>query len=292
MKLTTGILIAAITTACAGDSFRLSKERWNLRDGGLREASGLAASQRDRSFFWAINDSGAAGNLHLMDDLGGAHGTLGVSGVPNVDWEDLDSFVLDGVPYLLVADTGDNAAFRSSCSIHIVPEPDIRSGRIAGAVAPAWTIRFRYEDGPRDCESVAASVRDEKILLLSKRTWPPVLYELPLRPSGAGRVLVARRIGPVNLPRAGVLAGPYASQPTGLALSPDGKSAAVLTYARVFVFHRADGESWAEAFAKEPVVLPAHRLEQAEGLAFSRDGRRIYVVSEGKLAPIATYERE
>lgn len=291
------VFIAALSIGLAfpglaAEDFLLKRERWQLRDAGLREASGLAASRRDGAFLWSLNDSGAAAALHLLDDLGGAHGVVRIQGVANRDWEDLDSFVLSGKSYLLIADTGDNAALRKSCAIIIVPEPDIRSGRIDGTIAPSWTIRFRYEDGPRDCESVAASVPDMKILLISKRTWPPMLYELPLRPTGADTMQIARRVGPVNLPRAGVLAGPYASQPTGLTVSPDGRLAAVLTYARVFLFHRSPQESWAEAFAKEPVALPAHRLEQAEGIGFSRDGQRIHVVSEGKFGRMVTYKRE
>jgi len=283
-------LLAGLNAANAAP-FTLSRERWDLRNPELVETSGLAASRRDDQFLWAINDSGNTPDLFLIDPQGGDHGKIRLLGAHNVDWEDLDSFIDDGVPRLLVADTGDNRARRAFSTIHIFQEPDVRSGRVAGTLAPAWSIRFRFPDGPRDCEAVAADPREGKILLISKRTWPPVLYEIPLKRPRPNEIVTARRLGPVNLPRPGLLSIPFSGQNTGLSLSPDGRLAAVLTYARVFLFPRTTGESWAVAFARKPIALGRHGLEQAEGIAFSRDGRRIHVVSEGRHAPVATYRK-
>lgn len=271
--------------------FTVARERWDLRSPELVETSGLAASRRDDQFLWAMNDSGNTPDLFLIDPQGGDHGKIRLTGARNVDWEDLDSFVSNGVPYILVADTGDNRARHAFSTIYIVPEPDVRSGRVTGTLAPAWSIRFKFPDGPRDCEAVAADPQSGKILLISKRTWPPVLYEIPLARPKSNEVITATRLGPVNLPKPGFFSLPFAGQTTGLSLSPDGRLAAVLTYTRVFLFPRAGGESWAAAFARKPIALARHGLEQAEGIAFSRDGRRIHVVSEGRDAPVVTYRK-
>ena len=292
--LFTPLLFAAVLALCtvsarAADSFSTDKTGWNLRENALSETSGLAVSQRDPNFFWALNDSGNGPRLFLIDALGGAHGSVDVADVRNVDWEDMDSFQLNGKPFLLIADTGDNQARRDACKLIIVPEQDVSSGRVGGTLTPAWMIRYRYEDGPRDCEAVAVDATERKVLMISKRTWPPVLYEVPLRPTATKEPITARRLGEVNLPPADPWEGPYAGQPTGLSLSPDGRMAAVLTYARVFLFARCPGESWAAALAREPERLRRHGLEQAEAIAFSADGRKIHVISEGKNARICTY---
>lgn len=259
----------------------------SLRAPAVDEASGLAISPTHPDRLWVVNDSGCAGDLYRTGVDGADHGKVVVQGVKNIDWEDLSSFVLDGKPYLLIADTGDNGSIRQQSQLYIVPEPKKKDQE----VAVAWTIPFTYEDGPRDCESVAVDEKAGKILLLSKRTTPPFLYELPLKPAD-DKPLVARKIGKIVEPlAAGIPPIPYGTQPCALDLSPDGKMAAVVTYFRVFLFSRAEGESWEAAFARKPATLDPHRLRQAESVCFSRDGEAIFVVSENAKSPLVCWRR-
>ena len=76
-----------------------------LQNKTIDEASGLARSQRDPGILWVINDGGKA-RVHAMDRTGAVRGHVNLADARNVDWEDLASFQMDGVPYLLVADTG------------------------------------------------------------------------------------------------------------------------------------------------------------------------------------------
>ena len=64
-----------------------------------------------------------------------------------------------------------------------------------------------------------------------------------------------------------------------------------MTYYGVFLFPRQPNESWAEAFAKPPAMLEPHLLPQAESVAFSKDGKRIWVISEGKNSTVRSYRR-
>jgi hypothetical protein len=258
-----------------------------LKAPAVGEASGLAVSPGRPDQLWIINDSGCTAELHRTDLDGADLGKVAVQGVKNADWEDLSSFIYNGKPYLLIADTGDNGSSRAKCQLHVVAEPERKDKE----VAVAWTIAFTYEEGPRDCESVAVDEKAGKILLLSKRTSPPFLYELPLKPPGHQPV-VARKVGKILDPlAAGVPPVPFGTQPTGLDLSPDGKMAAVVTYFRVFLFSRAEGESWKTAFARKPVALEPHRLRQAESVGFSRDGKELFAVSEGAKSPLVRYRR-
>jgi len=63
----------------------------------------------------------------------------------------------------------------------------------------------------------------------------------------------------------------------------------MVTYGTVYVYARTDGETWAAAFAREPIALAEHGLTQAEGICFTMDGRGLLVTSEGHHAPLVRY---
>jgi hypothetical protein len=124
--------------------------------------------------------------------------------------------------YLLLADTGDNGGQRRDFILHVFEEPtSLRDGTLK----PAWSIRARWADGPRDCEAVAVDAAAGKVLLVSKKRKPPELFTLPLAdPRGEWRE--ARRIG--RLPGVpGSRRGPAAQHLAGQAV-PAGHRADLL----------------------------------------------------------------
>ena len=281
--IVTALCLVLLASCVAQSSWDGAKAR--VADPLLKEASGLAVSPEDPQFLWALNDSGADAHLHLMGTNGADRGVLRLKGVRNADWEDLAAFRRQDRNYLLIADVGDNAAKRNHVTLHLVREPTlpVANVRMDRAMTPEWSMNFRYEDGPRDCESVAVDVQAGKILLLSKRTRPPVLYELPLSAPKANEILTAKRLGTMTrlpLPKIS-LPHPHGSQPTAMDISPDGRKAAILTYRGVFLVSRPVDQSWQEAFQNKPQPIAAHSLPQAEALAFDRSGKFVYVTSEG-----------
>lgn len=269
-----------------------------------RESSGLAASRRDPRLLWTHNDSGGRPALYAFEPSGVLRGELRIAGVANRDWEDLAAFELDGRSWLLVADVGDNASHRSDCALYIVPEPDPATlSPSAETITPvAWTIPVRYENGPRDCEAVAVDARAGLVYLLAKRTSPHGLYSLPLRPVTEGPTPPATPVAQfpntaIPQPTATqslmpIPTGRFRAQPTGMDFSADGSKAVIVSYGDVLIFQRQPGESWAAALLKPPVVLAPHALAQAEAVAFSADGRSIFVTSEGSGAGIVRYQSE
>lgn len=271
--------------------FKLTELKSKIQSPHITEASGLAVSSRDAHFLWAINDSGGSPEIHLVGADGADGGKVKISNAKNMDWEDIASFTWEGKPWLLVADTGDNAAKRDSCSLHFLPEPKLPAAgqKLAGEVVAAWRIEFTYEGGARDCEAVAVDVTQRKIILISKRTTPPEVYELRLEKPQKKGVLIAKKIGETAVD--GPVVIPFSSQPVGMDISAGDSLAAVVSYARVFLFPRKPEENWAEAFARKPVGLEAHGLGQVESVAFSKDGKSIFVVAEGKNPWLRVYQR-
>jgi hypothetical protein len=261
----------------------------------LTEASGLAASRRTDGLLWAVNDSGNAPELYALGSRGEDRGSVGVLGVKNTDWEDLAAFTWQGKAYLLVADVGDNRAVRPQVQLHVVPEPlPGDDGRFSGTITPAWSISLQFEDGPRDCEGVAVDEQQGQVLLLSKRTSPPVLYRLPLRPARSDQMQIARRVVEIkNIPSPdrndlAHVFGRYRSWPTAFDIRADGRAAVILTYKNAYLYLRQGGESWRKALTRRPqiIALPDdERLPQREAICFDgEDG--LLVTSEGQKAAL------
>lgn len=257
-----------------------------LRSAALTELSGLAVSRRDPRLVWAVNDSGNAASLVALNAQAEVVGVVPVQDGYNHDWEDLASFELDGRPWLLIADTGDNFSLRAEVALILVPEPQ----RTDRSVLPERLIRFRYEDGPRDCEAVAVDATRRRVLLADKGRDPAGLYELPLE--GEAGVRIARRIGelpelvPTSPPRVPTLGGVRGrGTPTAMSLSADGRRLAVLTYLSLTLFERGADEDWPAALRRPP--LRSERLPRRplfEALALSSDGRSALAGTEGERA--------
>lgn len=250
----------------------------------LRESSGLAVSRRAANVLWSHNDSGNRPALIAVTRQGKELAQITLN-AQNVDWEDLASFTRDGVPYLVVADVGNNDAVDRDSALHVLPEPN-PTGR--SALRGVRTLRFRFEDGPRDCESLGITPDGNTAFLISKRDEVKGLYVLDLR--GDAPMRTATRVADLTrfskVPRPGHApdsrAARWPDQPTAMDLSPDGREAAVLTYDRAYLFQRAEGESWVEAFQREPVHIDTPIVRQAEAIAFDRDGRSLLVTTEKK----------
>jgi hypothetical protein len=265
----------------------------------LQEASGLACSLQSPDLFWTHNDSGGQPVLYAIDSTGHFRGSVRLAGVKNVDWEDIASFTLDGRAWLLVADVGDNNANRHNCMLHVIAEPDpaMLSARNEILAAVAWSIPIRYARGPRDCEAVAVDPVGEKIYLLSKRTRPPEIFEVPLRLPADHKVTPLVALAPfTHIPKPSnwdrlwpVPTGRYRAEPTGMSIAPDGRAIAVLTYGQVLLLFRQPGQRWIDALTSLPEILPLSGIQQAEGIGFSRDSRSLFVTGEQKGAPLLRY---
>lgn len=260
-----------------------------ITDERMAEISGLASSRRHNGIFWVHNDGGNAAALYAVDRSGAHRGTLSIEGVNNIDWEDLAAFELDGRLYLLVADVGDNGGLRRELRLHVVEEP----AALGESSAPiAWTLRFRWPDGPRDCESVAVDAVEGAVYLVSKKRVPPELFRLPLRPA-VGKVHVARRVGSlagIEQPtdddlRRNPVYGRYRSQITAVDIAPDGSRFAALNYRRVYVWSRTPG-GWAQALAQPPRVIEFPWIPQAEALGFDAGTQTLWISSERLPAPL------
>ncbi len=274
----------------------------HVADATLNELSGIAPSRRESDMLWTHNDSGGAAEIYALNSTGETLATIKVSNATARDWEDIATFVWHGEPWILIADTGDNNAVRHDTKLYLLPEPTLHRGATPTNLTlnAAFVLPFSWPEGPRDCEGVAVSPETNEILLISKRTEPPVLYSLPLPDLTApvtGATQVARLLNPV----AGVVPptaaeraipgrlGQYRSQVSAFDLAPNGSAAAILTYGNIWFYRRAPNESWATALSHAPERIPVQGLPQAEALCFSADSQELWITTEAERAPIQHY---
>jgi hypothetical protein len=289
IRLLPALLVAASMTACAVPAAEIEPCATygepavvgTIDTPGLVELSGLAASRIHDDLLWAHNDSLNQPILYAIGGDGRDLGSLRVEGASYLDWEDMASFKLEGQSYLVIGDVGDNKALRPFVSLWFVKEPAMTAGRRIEEGRSArveWGIHYRYEDGPRDCEALAIDEPGRRILLLSKRTDPPVFYELPLNGPGGGTesVQTARRLAET----------PGLGKPTALDISPAGDRVVVQTGRYSYMFGRDDGQGWKDVFSGGPQRIEMPRMSSIEAVTFDRHGRSVFVTREQRPNPL------
>lgn len=274
---------------------------FNIQDKRLDEISGMACSTRLPGVLWVHNDSGDDPRLFAVGPDGQTKGILEITNARARDWEDMTRFDLDGESWLLIADVGDNDAVRHDTTLYLLPEPDPREfeNQPVLRVQATSVLRYHYENGPRDCEGVAVDVPNRQILLISKRTEPPVLYTLPLdlarddddAPLTATRSIPLTGIQPPTAAERAIPGrlGKHRSWVTAFDISADNRTAAVLTYGNVYLYHRDNDATWVDTLAGTPERIPFSGLPQAESLCFDEGGATLLVSTEDNRPPVRRY---
>ncbi len=255
-----------------GSRYGTPRQVATLANEEINESSGLAASRLHAGRFWTHNDSGDSPRIFAFDETGQDLGEVHVARAEARDWEDMASATLDGKAHLILADVGDNARRRESCSLYVIDEPTVDGSRTVAA----QRIAFRYQDGPRDCEAIAVDAPSRQIFLATKALAQPcAIYQLDWPNPISNDILVARRIAAVSAPMV-----------TGMDISADGRRAVLVTYANAYEFLRGDSETWREAFQRQPAAITMPARRQGEAICYGQDGSSLYLTSERTPTPL------
>ncbi len=258
-------------------AYKPGREIAKLANQAITESSGIACSRATPRVFWTHNDSGAAPRLFAFNLNGEDLGTYPLQGANAQDWEDICSYSVAGEHFLLVADTGDNAARRKIYSLYVIHERAM-VGRQGKSQPLALFARqdFTYEDGPRNCESAAVDPVRREIVLVSKTSNPACkAYVLPLPSKKNPDKAVARPVATLTIPTT-----------SAMDISPDGLRALVLTYGDAYEYTRQPGEDWIRGFARQPRIIKMPARAQGEAACYGADGVTIYLTSEKIPAPL------
>ncbi len=263
-----------------------------LHNERLSEASGLAFGSKS-SVLFSVNDSGNAPELFAVDTDGSDRGVWPIDYRTQHDFEDLASFELDGTPYLLIADTGDNFNWRPALTLIAIAEPDLAS--FGETLTPAWTVQFRFPHGYRDVEAVAVDVKEQQVYLISKRRIPAEVFRVPLQADSLVTALPVANLRGVPAPTARDLRedpwwGESISSPT--AFDMRGRYAMVVTYKEAYLYQRHFMKTWDETFQGLPVRVPLPEIYGLESGAFGDSDHLFYVTGEREdgIGPMDVFE--
>lgn len=148
------------------------------------------------------------------------------------------------------------------------------------------------------CESMAYDPVGKRILLLSKRDKPPRLYAVDLETALTQQSAELEFLGTTSAlrpptPRDHLHWGgrtDWISQPTGFDISADGNEAVVITYRSLYRYRRQENEDWLTAMQRKPEEVVGPPAAQNEAIAYSIDGKSIYVTTEKRPAPMHRIE--
>lgn len=235
----------------------------------IKESSGLACSNRNVGYLWTHNDSGHMPIVYLMDNRGKGRNAFFLEDAENRDWEDMTAYTDGEKHYLLIADTGDNLGMFYDYSLYIIEEPVVDPAGRLSETATVRRITFRYADNQSyDVEAVAVDSIENRVILIAKHTREPMIFALPLQPGKQD--LIAAKVGKLG----------QGIKPTAMDISADSKLIAVLSYGRVYLYHRAD--FFTGKNPKPYSFINFKGLFQPEAICIAGDNKRLYVSSEKK----------
>ncbi|MEU4578326.1 hypothetical protein [Nonomuraea sp. NPDC023979] len=261
-------LAACAAPAAASDVSAVSpvprdgEKLFTFKDPRITESSGLALSPTRDDVYYTHNDSAAQPEFYAVGPDGRTRATFRLRGAEARDWEAMAATrdPQTGRGVLWFADIGDNLdGAWPDVSIYKVAEP----ATLADATLPATRYRFRYEGGGRNAEGIMVNPVTGRLYVVSKE-FSGSVYEAPKK-LRTGRVNILRKVA----------AAPIMA--TDAAYAPDGSSYVIRTYFSATVY-KPSGEVLTR------VSMPD--LEQAESIAYTRDGKALLTGSEGENSPV------
>ncbi|MEU5882666.1 hypothetical protein [Spirillospora sp. NPDC047279] len=262
----TGTTAAASTAAVPAKTSADAKVAFTVSDERITESSGLALSRRHQGVTYTHNDSGGVAQVFALGPDGRTRAVLTLGGAGARDWEGMAVGRDEkGRPAIYVADIGDNLGGAwPYVTVYRIPEP----ARLRSQTIQATAFRFKYEDGPRNAETMMINPRTNRLYIASK-LFSGGLYAAParLRSSGYNKL---RRVGDAP------------AIATDGAFAPDGRSYVIRTYfgARI----HAMGDDGKPGGLMRSVGIPAQ--EQGESVTYTADGQSLLAGSEGRDQPV------
>ncbi|MBB4891838.1 hypothetical protein FHS39_000838 [Streptomyces olivoverticillatus] len=232
---------------------------FTIEDARIKESSGLAASRAHPGLYWTHNDSGDGPYVYGVDSRTGR--TVTTITLAGVDARDAEAISLGPDGSLYLGDIGDNFGGRwPEVWIYRFPEPKELQENVT-LTPTRYTVR--YDDGPRDAESLMVHPKTGRMYIVSKKkSGKGALYEAPEKLTESG-VNTFRRIADINV------------WATDGAFSPDGTRLVVRGYFEAIAYRWQDGRP-------TEIGRPSVPLQrQGESVTFTPDGRTLMYGSEG-----------
>lgn len=262
----------------------LAELRCNLADDRIDESSGVAGASWSDDVMFTHNDSGDGARFFAVDTRTcSTRATFTVKGAGSRDWEDMAAATAgDGTAVLWLADIGDNDARRPSIVVYEVAEPGLSD---AGGPLPVRSrMELTYPDGAHDAEALLVDPETGRPVVVTKdrSDGRSRAYRAPA--GGTGELVPLAALDVKALP-GGSLASPAWAVTAG-DTSADRRRVVLRSYLAVWVWSASPGEPLSVVLSRPPASVDAPLTRQPEAIAFTRDGRGLWVTTEGAGTPL------
>jgi len=258
--------------------------RGTVQSNDVGEASGIAASRKNANVLWVHNDSGDSARVFAMTTTGTHLGIYNLLAITARDCEDIaiGPGPTPGESYLYLGDIGDNNAAYSTVFVYRVAEPTVSATQQPVNVNLTGVQKFtlKYEDGPRDAETLMVDPTNGDLYVLSKRVSQSKVYRVPAAELVTGTTITMRAVA--QLPWGWT---------TGGDISPNGSEVIIRGYFNASLWRRPPGGNLWDAFSGTQYPVPLATEPQGEAICFEGNGRGYYTTSEGAHQPIYYYAR-
>ncbi|WP_328769703.1 WD40 repeat domain-containing protein [Streptomyces sp. NBC_00286] len=262
--LASALLVLALgapaAVAADGDD---GSEGFTIKDPGITESSGLAASRQHKGVYWTHNDQDKGAYLYAVDSKTGdtvATITMTGVGIPR----DIEAISIGPDNEIYVGDIGDNDGVEwSFVWVYRLPEPK----QLKDQTVQATQYVVKYSDGPRDAESLVVHPKTGRVYIIDKQEDGGHLYDGPAQLSSSG-TNVFKPIAPIDL------------WTTDAAFSPDGQQLAVRGYFGGIAYE------WNNGKPKRQGRLSVPLQGQGESVTYTPDGSTLLYGTEGEQSSV------
>lgn len=265
-----------------------------------QEISGLARPNHtaNQGYLWLISDSPA--NMLAAISVADAsnQGVWTLTGAPAfTDWEDISSARVGGIPYLYVADFGDNGNARATFNIFRIVEPVITGSN--SSTSSFETITCAYPAGSlpshKDAELLLVDPDNGDMYVVTKREAVAGVYYLAHASSYTGTQTLTDLGNMFDIPDVTTVPlGATACNVVAGCISSDGREIIVKNYDKAYYFARpSKSVSIYTTLTQTPVEISyvgggsvspkkSHPSQepQGESICFSYDGNSLFTASE------------
>jgi hypothetical protein len=256
-------------------------DKCTIKTNKLDEISGIVPSMQYPDVFWVHNDDGEIKTVYAINIDGDLLASVELDIKKSKDWEDIAiaKSPADGKYYLFIGDIGDNDAKHDTRKIYRIEEPYVNASQDHDKITPdpedIDVIEYQYEDGARDCETLLIDPFSNDLYLVTKREENVAVYTLKY-PQSYKKENTATKIATLPMGDKNNML----DQIVGGDISPDGSEILIKSYIEVFYYKKDKNETYAQAFAKQPLTLPYVMEPQGEAICWDREGDGYYTISE------------
>jgi hypothetical protein len=254
------LALGAPAVAADGDD---GSEGFTIKDPGITESSGLAASRQHKGIYWTHNDQDKGAYLYAIDSkTGDTVATITLTGVGTP--RDIEAISIGPNNEIYVGDIGDNDGVEwSYVWVYRLPEPK----QLGDQTIRATQYVVKYSDGPRDAESLVVHPKTGRVYIIDKLEDGGHLYEAPAQLSTSG-TNIFKPIAPIDL------------WTTDAAFSPDGRQLAVRGYFGGIAYEWNDGKPKRQGRLSVPLQ------GQGESVTYTPDGSTLLYGTEGEQSSV------